>query len=188
MELLPHITDKRLCALYLYWNQLRGERYAPARAELDPAAIPRLLPHLLLVDIVEDGQRLRYRLVGTEVERNFGRHMTGRHVDEIMHGRYLDFINGLYRRLIEQRVPNYSENSFRDADSRQFIGHRPLRTARLIMPLSSDGEHTDMALAGQVFFWEGARANPLDAMQDYFSISAGEAKVVTHAAGIAEAS
>ena len=53
------------------------------------------------------------------------------------------------------------------------------------MPLSSDGEHTDMALAGQVFFWEGARANPLDAVQDYFSISESEAKIVTHAAGAA---
>ncbi|MGO8919911.1 MAG: PAS domain-containing protein [Stellaceae bacterium] len=185
MELLPHIADKRLRELYFYWNRLRGEGYAPARAALDPAAIPRLLPHLLLVDIIEDGRRLRYRLVGTEVERNFGRHMTGRHVDEIMRGRYLDFINGLYRRLLEQRVPNYSENSFRDLDGGRLTSRLPLRTARLIMPLSSDGEHTDMALAGQVFFWEGARANPLDAVQDYFSISESEAKIVTHAAGAA---
>jgi len=188
MELLPHITDQRLRELYLYWNSLRGERYAPPRAALDPAAIPRLLPHLMLADIVEGGRRIRYRLVGTEVERNFGRLMTGRHVDEIMRGRYLDFINGLYRRLIEQRVPNYSENSFRDLDSSHAVGHRPLRTARIIMPLSSDGEHTDMALAGQVFFWEGPRGQALDAMQDYFSISLGEAKIVAPPAGTAHVS
>jgi hypothetical protein len=178
MELLPHIADERLRDLYLYWNRLRGDRFAPARAEIDPADIPRLLPHLLLSELVEDGRRLRYRLVGTEVERNFGRSMTGLHVDEVMRGSYLEFILGLYRGILEQRVPSYSENSFRDAGAWKSPRHPPLRTARVMLPLSSDGSTIDMVLSGQVFFWSAVPTRRLDQMQDYFSITEGEAKII----------
>ena len=40
-----------LAELYAYWTAKRGARFAPSRAEIDPVEIPRLLPHLMLVDI-----------------------------------------------------------------------------------------------------------------------------------------
>jgi len=68
--------------------------------------------------------------------------MTGRCIDELMHGEYLKFINGLYRKLVEERVPVYSENAY---------ANDAFRTQRLMLPLSENGETVDMVLSGQVF-------------------------------------
>ncbi|HUK11646.1 MAG TPA: PAS domain-containing protein [Stellaceae bacterium] len=178
MNLLPHIRDERLQQAYLYWQRRRGERLAPRRSDLDPTDIPNLLPHLMLVDVFPGARQLRYRLVGTEVERNFGVSMTGRYIDEVMRGRYLEFVRGMYQQVIERCIPIYSENTFSDPDSRAFLQGWPLRTARVMLPLSSDGAAVDMVLIAQVFYRDATAAmRTVLATQDHFSI-AEEATVV----------
>jgi hypothetical protein len=53
-------------ALYSYWNERRGNRPAPARADIDPAAIRHALgdTFMLAADFVDE---LRFRLAGTRV-------------------------------------------------------------------------------------------------------------------------
>lgn len=170
MEFVQQLGDPRLVELYRYWQARRGPRFAPRRVDIDPTDIPRLLPHLLLVDISADG-RPRFRLVGTEVERHFGCCMTGRHIDELMRGEYLTFIEGLYRTILEDRIPVYSENSYH-GDATGFDAAPDLfRTARLMLPLSEDGEQVDMVLAGQVFTSAGTAASPtVFVTQDRFDV------------------
>jgi hypothetical protein len=144
--ILERIGRAELRQLYAHWDALRGERFAPARRDLDPTRIPRLLPCLVLVEPLE-ARRLRYRLAGTDVEHFFGGRMTGRCLDELASGEYLRFIEGLYHTVIERRVPVYAENTYTE---------RGLATSRLMLPLSSDGARVDMILAGQVF----ARSRP----------------------------
>jgi hypothetical protein len=141
MDFVGQIGDARLVELYRYWDERRGGRFAPGRADLCPSSIRKLLPFLLLIDVLP-GARYRYRLVGTEVERVFGTAMTGRYINELMRGEYLEFINGLYRALVERRTPVYSENTY---------ANDAFRTQRLMLPLSADGESVNMVLAGQVF-------------------------------------
>ena len=50
----------------------------PARRDLDPCDIPKLLPYVMIVDNVDD--RLRWRLVGTAVAREAGRDLTDSNV------------------------------------------------------------------------------------------------------------
>jgi hypothetical protein len=150
MDIPEGIDDPRLFELYGYWRSRRGDRFAPARGDVDPADIPRLLPHLLLIEIF--GRRYRYRLVGTEVEQHFGCAMQGRHVDELMRGEYLGYISSLFERLIAERAPVYTESAYSPANGRQPGGDDFLRTKRQMLPLSSAGESVDMVLAGQVFF------------------------------------
>ena len=179
MDLLPHIRDERLQRAFRYWQERRGERPAPSRADLDPTDIPSLLPHLMLVDVCSDEERLRYRLVGTEVERNFGVSMTGRYIDEVMRGRYLDFIHDLYRQVIERCIPIYSENTFSDPDSRAFLQGWPLRTARVMLPLAVNGTAVDMIMIAQVFFRDAVAATrTVLTTQDHFSIGEDAAMVV----------
>jgi hypothetical protein len=123
----------------------RFPRGAAAR-QIEPFDIPKLLPHHMLIDILP-GPRYRYRLVGTEVERTFGTKMTGRHIDELMRGEYLDFINSLYKALVEERTPVYSENTY---------ANNAFRTQRLMLPLSDDGRTIDKVLAGQVYLRRSA--------------------------------
>jgi hypothetical protein len=179
VNLLSHIRDERLRRAFLYWEERRGGRLAPSRADLDPTDIPNLLPHLMLVEVPPGAGQLRYRLVGTEVERNFGISMTGRHIDEVMRGRYLEFISGLYRQVIESCTPIYSENTFSDPDSRAFLQGWPLRTARVMLPLTSNGASVDMIMIAQVFFRDTATAErTVIAAQDHFSIGEDAALVV----------
>lgn len=148
--------DARLNALLrellVYWRGKCQGRAMPARADLDPTEIPRLLPYLLLTDVLPDGG-FRYRLVGTEVERSFGARMTGKRTDELLFGDYLAYIDGLYRRVVDGRQPIFAGSRYGGAD-----GQSPLFTERVMLPLSSDGETVDMVVSAQVF----RRGDPLD--------------------------
>jgi hypothetical protein len=133
-----------LVELHRYWSARRGAAFAPARRDIDPIDIPRLLPHLMLVDIVDGGARFRYRLAGTEIEQRVGCRMTGRHLDEITEGQYGTYIHGLYRELLATRSPLYSETTYGQ------FRNSPFTAQRLMLPLSSDGETIDMVLCGQL--------------------------------------
>ncbi|HMK91091.1 MAG TPA: PAS domain-containing protein [Methylocystis sp.] len=52
--------------IYAYWNCLRGERAAPERSDIDPAAIRDLLPDAFLIEI-DPGCRFPIRLFGTRL-------------------------------------------------------------------------------------------------------------------------
>jgi hypothetical protein len=153
------IGDRRLRDLHAYWQQRRAGRRCPARVDIDPIEIPALLPHILLTEVVDGGLRFRWRLIGTEVERNFGCPMTGRYVDELLRDQYLDYVEGLYRSVVSGCTPVYSENSYNTRSNGWEVGSELLRTARLMLPLSPDGETVNMVLVGQVFFANAARAD-----------------------------
>jgi len=67
-------TSTRL--IFAYWNRQRGHRSAPARSEIDPAAIRHALgdTFILSADFI-DG--IRFRLAGTRVCALFGREIKG---------------------------------------------------------------------------------------------------------------
>ncbi|HEX9789596.1 MAG TPA: PAS domain-containing protein, partial [Kiloniellales bacterium] len=79
----PAISDKRLATLYQYWQSKQGDRLMPARADIDPTEIPKLLPILLLIDVVATVS-YRYRLVGTEIVSSAGQDITGKLFDEVL--------------------------------------------------------------------------------------------------------
>lgn len=151
VELLS--ADPILGALYRYWNDRRGQRRMPDRREIDPLELgPALLPHVGLMDIVEGGKRVRYRLLGTKIVERFGSDPRGRYMDEVISGSYSEYIHALYRDLVRARAPVFSESLFR-WDAKGY-----LRTRRLYLPLTDGGataaEATDavaVALIGQVF-------------------------------------
>lgn len=62
--------------VYDYWNEKRGNRPAPARADIDPAAIRHALgdTFMLAADFVD---QLRFRLAGTRVCALFCREIKG---------------------------------------------------------------------------------------------------------------
>jgi hypothetical protein len=56
----------------------------PARADFDPITLPRaLLPNMILLEVYQQPQRFRYRLMGTAVAEMLGEDWTGKYVDEL---------------------------------------------------------------------------------------------------------
>lgn len=58
-------------ALYAYWNEVRGNRRAPRRLEIQPAHIADILLDTFILERGESG-RFRFRLAGTRVANRFG--------------------------------------------------------------------------------------------------------------------
>jgi hypothetical protein len=151
MGFAESVSDQRLAALYAYWSGKRGPRALPSRADIDPADLLPLLPHILLIDVVEGGRDFRYRLVGTEIERHLGRPITGRLIGEVLRGEYSAYIRSLLQRVVAEAAPVYSENNF-DGGRSGFAMIAEFKRARwLMLPLARDGVSVDIILCGQVF-------------------------------------
>ena len=148
------IVDQRLREAYEYWQKKAGGRALPSRSDIDPIEIPRLLPHIMLVDVM--GPRLyRYRLVGTEIATAMGVNATGRLVHEMLRDDgYRAYVVDLYNTVVRERRGLYTENIFLTA--RHGVTER--NTKRIMLPLSGDGETVNMVLAAQVFFYLGDTA------------------------------
>ncbi len=143
-----HITHAKLSDLYDYWLSRRGTHFAMLRRDLDPIAIPKLLQNLILSDVGNEGDDIRYRLVGTEIAKAHGFDYTGLTIEELTSGPTLDFTRTLYRTVVTKMVPIFSEGHFQWPD-RQYNW-----TKRLHLPITKSGDSVDMVLCGQVF---GAR-------------------------------
>ncbi|MDY0871472.1 PAS domain-containing protein [Dongia rigui] len=67
-----------IVAGFNYWNAKRAGRQMPARADIDPVIeIPRLLPHIILIDVRREPLDFRFRLVGSYVRQNLSRDYVG---------------------------------------------------------------------------------------------------------------
>lgn len=62
--------------LYDYWNDVRGERLAPTRFEIEPSRISSVLSETFILERNEDGT-YPFRLAGTRVCEQFGRELRG---------------------------------------------------------------------------------------------------------------
>ncbi len=76
------VIPPKLKFLFSYWLAKKGARVGPSREEIQPEEMVSILPYVMLIDLVDppDGRqprRLRYRLIGTELDRLFGTGMTG---------------------------------------------------------------------------------------------------------------
>jgi hypothetical protein len=60
--------------LHAYWTECRGERRAPERADIDPAAIRRILGDSLVLSC-DAGDVARFRVAGTKLCALFGREL-----------------------------------------------------------------------------------------------------------------
>jgi len=77
----------KLVRLYHYWVELSQQAGGgvPLRRSFDAARVPDLLPQIWMLDIqYEPTYRLRYRLLGTRIERQLGRHLRGHWIDECL--------------------------------------------------------------------------------------------------------
>jgi hypothetical protein len=137
--------ETRLRALKRYWDDKRGSRAIPARADLDPVDIPELLPYILLVDTAETLAEFHYRLIGTEACKGFDRDRTGVRFADLPRTESFDEIFGGYWRTFLERTPQYYHGSLSSTDE------DPMQFSRLTLPLSRDGNHVDMILGGIVY-------------------------------------
>lgn len=120
----------------------------PARGDVDPIEIPKLLPYVMLVDVLP-ARRYRYRLIGTDNTEAQGVHATGSYLDEVLPGPgYKQHVLALYDECVHSRRPLYSECLFFSLED------SPARQIKVIfLPLSEDGAQVSQVLVIQVYFY-----------------------------------
>jgi len=155
---LPADAHALVRQTYSYWQALhpapgRLPRPLPGRQHVEPTAIPKLLSHLWMLDVVPAGDaamplRFRYRLLGTDVRRVLpnGESVIGRWLHEIdpdflASGRYDAFAAPVLSR----------QPSWRRGAPKFPHGLEHLTLERLFLPLASDGQTVDLLLCISLF-------------------------------------
>jgi len=137
--------NSRISALLAYWNRVRGERKMPARADIDPAAIPRLLPHVFMYSVGSHGG-YTIRLVGEDVVSFVGRNATGAPAGAIMPPRSAGVIVQILDAVTNERVPKFRAGKAHWLAAKSYRNYEAC-----FLPLSADGESVDIVLGGVVF-------------------------------------
>jgi len=146
--------DEILSAVFDYWEGKRAARGIVSRSDLDPIDIPRLLPHIGLIDVL-GREHFRYRLIGSYMNDMFGQDFTGSELDRAKYGPYMEFLRGLYDRSAGAGVPIFNEAYFGYARLPDLI------VRRLILPLRpGPSEPVNMLLFANSFRTASSIAGP----------------------------
>jgi len=127
--------------IYDYWMSHRKNGRLPKREDIEPGDVSDLLPNIFLVDVEETPRRYRVRLAGTEVVAFFGMDMTGKTIDSLELGEHADTILKRYDEAVDSGQPSYAQYRYWTEAYEQHLNYE-----RLLLPLSSDGEHVDKLL------------------------------------------
>lgn len=130
--------------LYAYWERKRGARRMPARADIDPVDLKRILPNIILAKLERDSRRVRFTLVGTRCVAHAAMDYTNHYLDELDFG--CDFDTDwreVYRVLGRERRPIFGlvKTALKD--------NRACDLAEVLLPLSDDGETVTHCIAAE---------------------------------------
>jgi len=134
----PTIAHPKLASLLAYWQQRRGSRTMPARADIEPADLKTLLPNIFMVDVEYAPFRLRYRLIGSALVDVLGHDIKGKYLDE-MPLLFRTFAAGAYEEVLKVQGPCYKE-------VKGIAAYFRVAYKRLLLPLSTDGQTINIIL------------------------------------------
>lgn len=137
-----------------YWLSKRVGEALPRRSQIEPTEIPRLLPNLFLVEVLQRAVPMRYRirLIGTAFRRFFRIDLTGLEVAEDSFGEDGARFCAEWREVLERRAPRWAR--IRQQATEAPVGHAGITAIRftgLVLPVSRDGTAADMLLGATVY-------------------------------------
>ncbi|WP_193181797.1 PAS domain-containing protein [Nisaea sediminum] len=88
-----------------YWESLHDGPGAPLRTSFDPVDIPRLLPHILFFDVLDEGRDFRFRVIGERVRSVFFGNYTGRTLLSLDHVEPDGPLVRMFRKAVVSREP-----------------------------------------------------------------------------------
>ncbi len=127
--------------LFAYWTSLRDGARLPARCDLDPAGMKRLLPTVSLIDVARrDPMDFRIRLAGTGLYGVYGGEITGKSLADIYSTSAADYWRAELGKVIAERRPTVGVHNL------AWRGASHLSILWLRLPLAANGSEVDMIL------------------------------------------
>lgn len=137
--------DARIAALYAYWQGLRRGRAMPSRTDVDPMAIPRLLPYVIMYGVASDGG-YTVRLVGEEVVQFAGRNAAGGPAGHTMPPQAARMLLDILNAVTGERTPKFRAGKAHWQPDKHYRDFEAC-----FLPLSPDDESVNFVLAGVSF-------------------------------------
>jgi hypothetical protein len=130
--------------LFDYWHRSAEGRRMPARSDLDPLKVPKLLPSIGLIDVRDGLDQASIRLAGTRLHDIYGQEITGKSAFEVFSGEAAEYWRRVHGRVMAEGLPLHGvvRGPAKDRD------HVVLFWLRL--PLSEDGGLVDRILCYDV--------------------------------------
>lgn len=126
--------------MFAYWASLRRGASLPARVDLDPTSMKRLLPTVSLIDVVNEPRDYRLRLAGTGLYGVYGREITGRMIGDVYNKDAFDYWRKELDKVVDERRPGVGVHSL------AWRGSPHMSILWLRLPLASNGKDVDMIL------------------------------------------
>ena len=133
------IRDPGLARLYAYWDEKRGSRPFPARADIDPLDLGYALGQIILVDVFHEPLRFRIRLYGSNLAERMNFDMTGKDLEDHPCPDFKARVARDWRHTVESRQVSHKLID-------EWMDDRRVRYESLRLPLSADGQLIDMLL------------------------------------------
>ncbi|GIL39826.1 PAS domain-containing protein [Roseiterribacter gracilis] len=139
-------------AVFAHWDQVRGSRDMPRRAELDIiGCTPTAAGNVFLVDVHAAAPRFVLRLVGTKVQTRLGL-TKGDSIEALDAGCEMASIVEQYERTVADRRPTLCVHSW------VRLNGKPIDYRRLLLPLGEYGQVE--TLLGCVVFGKWDKVRP----------------------------
>jgi hypothetical protein len=131
--------------LYDYWLAKANGKTCPARQDIHPTDIPRILPGISLVDVSQPLGKSRVRLAGTKLREIYEREITGHNVEDLDWGDKADYWLAAYHHITTENRPTQGIVKGPRLHKEHLVQYW------LKLPLSSDGTTVNMVLGFDFF-------------------------------------
>jgi hypothetical protein len=141
---LPAPTGKSsiIAMVHAYYERLCAGRSFPKRGDIDPTEFSAGLPYISIADYQAEPFRVRFRLIGSEIQRHYGDDARGRWLDEMdWEPINIEDTALIYRRVYQERRPLFGLSYVTWEDRSDHIFEWA------VFPLSDDGVTVTHALS-----------------------------------------
>jgi len=162
----PTLTNAALRVLYEHWLGLcRDAGGLPQLQSFDPLTLPRLLPHIWIIEVDAESHRLRMRLAGESINAIYGRNVGGRYFRDVFDlATTCDLMVRRYSRVLSEPAVLHCEGSVYSAAG------RAIRGERVGMPMLGRTGSTEAVLGLTIYFESRPRSldDPLLPATEHF--------------------
>lgn len=138
MKGMIHPQTRSLCR---YFEDLRGGRTVPSRAEVDPRDMPCRASNLFILEDLGRGQ-IRFRLAGSALTEACGQELRGLNIRSLMEGRARESMTALIEETLAEPGVGYARLARAGAPDEMW--------ELLLLPLRSDSGSVDRVLGSLV--------------------------------------
>lgn len=140
---VTELREAEFLQAQIYWHECRQEKPMPARADIDPMRMHRILSKVLLIDVLNAAPFFRFRVVGTQIADWAHFDASGRGLDQVEAPSYRQMLMATYSEVRGARRPVAHRIRWDEPNGAH-------RYKRLLLPLADDGDNVNMILSCSV--------------------------------------